>query len=242
MRQALIFAVALVLPVAASGAKPFKTELKNADANFSYSWSAEAAAVPALVKRFAADMRKQRAATIAGGKEFNADRKKMGMEAVGYMQSTAITTEGQSPRLLSLRIDVESYTGGAHGNHGSNALLWDRRLNREIAVSSLFLRPAALQALTRSTYCKKLDAERLKRRQGDRPGGQFDECPKYSELAIIPVDGEKDGRFDRFRFVASPYVAGPYVEGDYEIDVPVTRQLMAGLKPAFRASFEPQRQ
>ena len=240
MKQALILAVALVLSAAAE-AKPFKSELKNADADFSYSWSSEVAAVPALVKRFTADMRKQRAATIAGGREFNAERKKMGTEPVGYMHSTDITTAGQTPRLLSLRIDVGSYTGGAHGNHGSSALLWERRLGREIAVGDLFLRRTAFANLTRAAFCRALDKERMKRR-GERVGGQFDECPRYQELAIIPADSGKNSRFDIIRFVASPYVAGPYAEGEYELELPVTLQLIRAMKPLYRASFEPQRQ
>ena len=98
------------------------------------------------------------------------------------------------------------------------------------------------EGLTRSLYCKKLDAERRKRRQGEKIGGMFDDCPKYAELAIAAVDRDKDRRFDHIRFTASPYVAGPYAEGEYQIELPVTRQLMAALKPAYRASFEPQRQ
>ena len=92
--------------------------------------------------------------------------------------------------------------------------------------------------MTRIRYCALLNAERKKRRQGETLAGEFDQCPKYSELAITPADKDKDGLFDTIAFVASPYVAGPYVEGEYEIGVPVTRQLIAGTKPAYRASFE----
>lgn len=200
------------------------------------------AAVPALVKRFTAEMRKQKAATVEGGKEHNAERKRRGDPAVGYMHSTAIETEGQSPRLLSLRIDVGDYTGGAHPNSGTTALLWDRRLGKEIAIGDLFLRKTAFANLTRPSYCKALDKERLKRREGEKIGGQFDECPKFGELSIMPRDEKRNGRFDTIAFVASPYVAGPYVEGDYELELPVTPQLIAAMKPLYRPSFEAQRQ
>jgi Deacetylase PdaC len=241
MKWALVLAVALI--VSGPGqAKPFKSELKTADAEFSYSWSAEVSAVPALAKRFTADMRKQRAATIAGGTEYNAERKKRGEEPLGYMHSTAIETAGQSPRLLSLKIDVGEFTGGAHGNSGSDGLLWDRRLTREIAINDLFIQRNALTNLTRTAYCKALDRERLKRRGGEKIGGQFDDCPRFDELAILPADTKRNGRFDTIRFIASPYVAGPYVEGDYELELPVTRQLIAAIKPAYRPSFEIQRQ
>jgi hypothetical protein len=230
----------------AASAQPFKTELKSADADFSYQWPAEVSAMPALVKRFRADMREQRAATIAGGKEFNAMRSQMGGEPMGYMHSTEITTAGQSSRLLSLRIDVSEFTGGAHGNHGTGALIWDRTEGREVKVAALFQRRSNYEAALRPVYCRKLDAERIERRGGDgKIGGgisEFDSCPKLSELAIFPVDEKRDGRFEAFRIVASPYVAGPYVEGSYDVDVPVTAALIRMLNPAFQASFEAQRQ
>lgn len=225
-----------------ASAKPFKSELKNADADFSYSWSSEVAAVPALVKRFTADLLKQKAAALSGGKEFNAERKKMGDDPVGYMHSTGIETAGQSARLLSLEIATASYTGGAHGNYGYGSLLWDRRLNREIAFDDLFIRKGALTQLARAPYCKALDGERLKRRQGEKLDGEFSECPKFADLAIAPVDKEHDGRFERISFVAAPYTAGPFSEGEYLLELPVTRQLMAAIKPVYRPSFEPQRQ
>jgi hypothetical protein len=99
-----------------------------------------------------------------------------------------------------------------------------------------------LAALTRPGYCRALDAERRKRRQGERLGGDFDECPKYGDLAIAPVDKNRNGRFDTIQFVASPYTAGPYAEGEYSIALPVTSQLIAAIKPEYRSSFERQRQ
>jgi hypothetical protein len=87
-----------------------------------------------------------------------------------------------------------------------------------------------------------LDQERLKRREGERLGGEFDACPKYSDLAIRPSASRKGGRFDRLVFVASPYVAGPYVEGEYDIALPVTSPIVAALKSGYRDPFAAQRQ
>ena len=237
MFKALIAFSALV--AAAAAARPFKAELKNADADFSYSWSSEVSAVPALVKRFGADMRQRRAATIAGGKKLHALRK--GGD-VSYMHATEISTAGQSARLLSLEIGYAEYSGGAHSNYGYDSLLWDRRANREIPFDALFIRPGSFTALTRPSYCKALDAERLKRREGEKLEGEFAQCPKYSDLAIAPADEDKDRRFDTIRFIAAPYTAGPFSEGEYALELPVTRQLIAAIKPLYRPSFEPQRQ
>ena len=72
--------------------------------------------------------------------------------------------------------------------------------------------------------------------------GDFALCPKFRELAIAPIDSNGNGRFEEIAFVASPYVAGPYVEGAYEVRVPVTARLIAAIEPAYRTSFEVQRQ
>jgi hypothetical protein len=66
----------------------------------------------------------------------------------------------------------------------------------------------------------------------------FDECPKLDEIAIIPVDKDGNGRFERLLLVASPYVAGPYSEGSYEIELAVTKDLIAAMKSDYRDGFE----
>ena len=65
----------------------------------------------------------------------------------------------------------------------------------------------------------------------------FDDCPALDEIAVIPVDSNADGRFDRLLLAASPYVAGPWVEGAYEVELDVTPDLVAGLKAEYRPSF-----
>jgi hypothetical protein len=96
--------------------------------------------------------------------------------------------------------------------------------------------PGAL-AVLRAPYCKALNAERKKRRQGERLGGEFDQCPKFSELTLMPADPKKRGRFNQILIVADPYVAGPYVEGSYDISVPASAALTAKLKREYRSSF-----
>ena len=63
---------------------------------------------------------------------------------------------------------------------------------------------------------------------------EFDSCPKFSELALIPAVSKHRGRFDTIHLIAAPYTAGPYAEGDYDIALPVTGRLVAALKPEYR--------
>jgi hypothetical protein len=223
--------------VAGASAKPFKTELKSKWLDFQYGWSSEANAVPALVQRFTADMKKQRASLTAQAQKDAADRKKQGFPFNAYQQVTSITTEGETSRLLSLRNDTYQFTGGAHGNSGTKALLWDRKLDKQVDFSALFRAGSGYLTVLRGPYCKALDAERKKRRQGQQLGGEFDQCPAFSELTLMPADPKHRGRFNQVLVVADPYVAGPYAEGSYDITLPVNAATITRLKPEYRGSF-----
>lgn len=209
---------------------------------FSYAWPAEAVAIPALDLRLYTQAKKALAEAQANAREDQNLAREQKRDMMPHDFSMAWETAGQTMRLLSLEGSFGEFTGGAHPNHGSSGLLWDRKLDHEIAVVALFSTGAQFAGLTRPDYCQRLNAERAERREGEKLGGDFDQCPKYSDLAIVPSDKNHNGRFDRIRFIASPYVAGPYVEGDYEITLPVTAKLIAALKPEYRLSFEAQRQ
>jgi len=205
---------------------------------FHYGWSAEAAAVPELVKRFQSDLQAVKAKLLKNAKEDKAFRDKEGYDFNPYMSSTSYETAGQSEKLLSLRADVGDYTGGAHGNHGTKALLWDRAGTREVQVAGLFAEPSNMDRLLTQRWCDALNAEREKRRGEPVGNGMFDDCPRFGDLAVIPSDKDRNGRFDNILIVASPYVAGPYAEGVYEIELSVTPDLLAALKDEFRGDFE----
>jgi hypothetical protein len=224
---------------AAPAPKAFEYEEKNDLIDFHFAWSAEAAAVPELVSRFQAEMKKAKDELLAGAKEDKAMRDKEGFDFNGYQSSTDYKTAGQSQRLLSLTVDVGSYTGGAHGNYGTSGLLWDRQAAKEIKAADLFADVANRDRLLTQRWCDALNKAREEKRGEPVTGNDmFDECPKLDEIAIVPADKDGNGRFERLILTASPYVAGPYVEGSYEIDLPVTADLIAALKADDQPSFE----
>lgn len=241
MKRAAAFAIALLATTAAD-AKPFKYEFKTRYADVDFAYSNEAAAVPALVRRFNAELAEEKSKTIVCGKAETQVRVATGSEGIACSSSTGITTSGQAQRLLSLARSYYAFTGGAHGNGATTPLLWDRRLGQEIDFASLFAAPNSHARIMRDAYCRALNAERKKRRgPAYQAGGipEFDSCPKFSELSLIPSGSP---RFSRIHVIASAYTAGPYAEGQYDIVLPVTPRLVAALKPQFRASFAPQRQ
>jgi Deacetylase PdaC len=220
-----------------AGARPFATHSKTPYLELQYSWSSEANAAPLLVKRFTADLHRQRTKLLAQARNAAAERKEQGFPFNPYSLVTKITTAGQTPRLLSLRIDTYAFTGGAHGNSGTKGLLWDRRRSKEVAFGDLFRRGSAFLAALRGPYCRALSAERAKRRQGETFGGEFDQCPPFSDLTLIPADSNRNGRFDTLLVVADPYVAGPYAEGRYEIEMPMNAARVAMITAQYRSSF-----
>jgi len=242
MNRGFLAAAALLLATSGT-AKPVKVEHDSGALQFSYEWPSEAAAIPALDRKFRADLVKAYDEALANGRDDQKLYRAQQREGAQDSYSMAWTSAGETSRLLSLQNELSTFTGGAHPNTSYDALIWDRKLNRQTSMEALFGGALTLSAVTRETYCKALDEERMKRREGEKLDlPEFNACPKYSDLAIAPVDTNKNGRFDAIDFVASPYVVGPYVEGEYAITVPVTPRLIAALKPEFRSSFEAQRQ
>jgi len=220
-------------------AKAFAYDEENELIDFHYGWSAEAAAVPQLVDRFQKEMRRVKAVLIAAAKEDKAMRDKEGFEFHAYMSSTDYKSAGQSTRLLSLAADIGAFIGGAHGNYGTSALLWDRAANKEIAVVDLFTAPANMDRLLAQRWCDALNkAREEKRDEAESSDGMFNDCPKLGDISIVPTDKNGNGKFETLMLVADPYVAGPYVEGSYEIGLAMTSDLLAALKEDYRTSFE----
>ena len=143
---------------------------------------------------------------------------------------------GQTDRLVALRSQTETFTGGAHGMHSTGLLLWDKEKNRASEFAELFASASGYWPILEMPFCAALAAERLRR--VDMKNG---ECPKRKELVLVPADTNSDWMFDTIKVVADPYVAGAYAEGRYEIALPVTSALIAALKPEYRSSFEAQR-
>ncbi|MEO7277299.1 MAG: hypothetical protein ABIW33_04680 [Sphingomicrobium sp.] len=245
-RSTAILGLGLVaLMAGAASAAPFTYAAKTRYADVAFSWSAEAGMVPALVRRFRAQLATAKARTAKCGHEESAIRIRTGGEAIACSSSTKITTSGQTGRLLSLARSDWAFTGGAHGNGGTSALLWDRKRGRRIAFGDLFRSTDGYPPAFRTAYCRALELERAKRRGPDYPPStipEFARCPAWAELALIPASARHRGRFDTIHLIAAPYTAGPYVEGEYDIAVPSTRALVAALKPEYRGSFAAQPQ
>jgi hypothetical protein len=143
------------------------------------------------------------------------------------------------PNWLSLSSDVASYQGGAHGNYGFDALLWDKQANKVVEPASLFVSAAALEGSVKQAFCAALNQQRAEKREepiDPASTDMFDVCPAIGETTVI-LGSSNSRTFDRIGFLIGPYVAGPYAEGSYEVTLPVTKAVKAAVKPAFADAF-----
>lgn len=230
----------LAMLAAPPGADGFRWEQEDERLEFSYRWPAEADAIPAL----RAELRRRLDADLAEATDVAAESETMAREGGYPFRSHDFVkvweTAGQTPRLMSLEAEVSTYRGGAHGNLGFSALLWDRAEAEAVDAASL-LGLAALARLT-PRFCDSLDAEREERR-GEPvrrdPDDLFAACPPLADQVLAFADADRDGRLDSLRVLIPPYVAGPYVEGPYLIEVAFESADLGGMASEYRISFEP---
>src|SRR5690606_12481141 len=125
------------------------------------------------------------------------------------------------------------------GNTSFDTLLWDKRTDKALSPMALFVSADALQAAARDAFCAALNKQREAKR-GEPVDPTIDDwmntCPKISETTVI-LGSSNSRTFDRIGFLIDPYTAGPYAEGTYEVTLPVTKAILAAVKPAYAASF-----
>ena len=222
----------------ASGGGASKVEESTDLYEFEYSYPAEAGRIPALKAWLDGERDKARKQLIEEATVGRAEAKESGFEYHAYALGRAWEKVTETPRFLSLSAQIYDYSGGAHPNHGTDSLLFDKQAGTRLEPLDLFESKAAFDAVIRQPFCALLDKERAKRRGEPvvRDQGMFDDCIKPSEQTVIV--GSSNGRtFDKVGVLVGPYAAGSYAEGNYEFTLPVTAALMKAVKPEYREAF-----
>ncbi len=207
--------------------------------SFAYGYPAAAAAIPELKAKLDADLEMQRRELADEAREDAAHAEASEYRFHPYARSFDWKVVTELPGWLSLSTQVSTYTGGAHPNYWFDAILWDKAANRERDALDLFSSKAALSAAIRRAFCAEIDRQRVRKR--GRPldragGGSFDDC--LDPVGYTLILGSSDRKaFNRMGVLVPPYEAGPYSEGEYEVTLPVTRAVIAAVKPEFRSSF-----
>ena len=212
-------------------------EQNNRSREFAYAWPAAASAIPALAQYLTTE----RDAAVAEQKtEWAALLAEADIEDCGSCYNLSFSKEwkvvANLPRFLSLSADMYFYSGGAHGNSGFDALVWDREAGAAIDPKAMFWSEAALQDALGGAWCKALKAEKQERMGDDFSDDGFFPCPPIADLTLLVGSSNKQS-FNRIGLIAAPYVAGSYAEGPYEITLPVTPVVLKALKPEYKAAF-----
>ena len=205
--------------------------------DFTYSYPAAAAAVPALKAHLDQDMARRRADVREDARSGAADAARDGREIVNrWDRGFDWLLVADLPRWVSLSLTMGGYDGGAHPNHGYSGLLWDKDAGRAVPVMDIFTSKAAFDAATNRAFNAEINRQRREKREGQLGEGMFTEALTPSEQTVILGSSDRR-RFNRVGFLLGPYAAGPYVEGDYEVTLPVTPAILAAVKPEYRRYF-----
>jgi hypothetical protein len=221
-------APAVAAPVAA---RELLIRERSADLDFGWRLVPDVSAFPALL----AELRREAEAALAEARKAAADdRAARPADApfFGHYFQQNWRVEADTPRLLSLAAETDSYSGGAHGMHSTRSLIWDKQAGRRLALPELFADWPAARAVIEPAYCAALDRERAERRGGE-VGGSFNDCPPIAEQAVT-LRGWGENPAGGLRVYLDPYTAGPYAEGSYELWLFTEPAVTSLLKPEYR--------
>ena len=206
---------------------------------FQYAYPDAAGAIAPLKAELDARLDKARKGLADGAREERKAAKEGGYPYRTYSYGETWKVVTDLPGWLSLSSEIYTYTGGAHGMSGFNALLWDRKAEALRKPLDLFASPQALSSALKERFCKALDRERAERRGGPvKPDDMFGDCIDPVEQTVL-LGSSNGATFDRIGIEVGPYAAGPYAEGSYEVTLPVDGAVMRALKPQYRGSFSP---
>ena len=132
-----------------------------------------------------------------------------------YEQSFGLHRPG--PSSISVEVSLYSFTGGAHGNGSTYAVLVDLRTGRELKPESAFA--AGGEWLRTVTAIVAAD---LKKQFVERPG--FDDALEPAKLAELMAEpGRYLFKADGLEIIFNQYDVGPYSAGTYQVAIPYSR-------------------
>lgn len=150
----------------------------------------------------------------------------------GFDQRWSVAAD--SPALFVLIGFASTYEGGAHGALSYRTMFWDRAQGRPIAFSDIFSDAPAVYRLLQQSFCPRLLAMQEER------GYTAEEalpCPDLEDHRVVLLGA--NGQIIGLQALFAPYVAGSYAEGPYEVDLPLTQELVRLVRPEFRGDFAP---
>jgi hypothetical protein len=145
-------------------------------------------------------------------------------------------------KYVSVIVNGYEFTGGAHPNHGSTTILWDREKKEEADFEKLFKDTSDNSADMQKLSKLILDALIAEKKARDVPADLNDywlsqwkpKFENFGEPSLAPSTAT--GKSSGVTFHFSPYAVGAYVEGDYVAFIPASA-LMPLLTPEAQKLF-----
>lgn len=166
-----------------------------------------------------------------------------------YDLTLSFTDVLDTPQLVAVAADGNSYTGGAHGSPLIARFVWLPQQNKLLTAKELVPQAAGWKAISdyvreqlHTQLSERVDADELppaERAEMIREAGKMidegseAEADNFSQFE--PVLGA-DGKLSALRFVFPPYQVGPYADGVQTVDVPAN-VLLPQVAPAYRGYF-----
>lgn len=221
------------------------------DENMIYESSTEYAEVDARVQKALASYPKLYEQLADEAKKFGVEshdetlaqwRKDKTLFRNPYSFSRVYRLRAAAGKYVSVIVDESEYTGGAHPNHGSKTLLWDRERGAFADFKTLFKDTADDSAAMKVLSKLVLDSLAAEKKARDVPFNVTDmwfkdwkaEYSMFGEPSLAP--STEKGKASGVTFHFSPYEVGAYAEGDYVAFVPATA-LMPLLTPEAQKLF-----
>ncbi len=126
-------------------------------------------------------------------------------------------TKGEiDENVVSVVLNIQNYTGGAHGAHYFRSINWDVKNNREITLKELYPnQPNYLQTIS-ATAKADLKAQIKNRLSGVEDGGWIDDgaAPTEENFSVFLVNKES------ITFYFPEYQVAAYALGDFQVTIP----------------------
>ena len=160
-----------------------------------------------------------------------------------YSLSIQWTLEAAAGDLISLEGFTAAYSGGAHGNYGTDARIYSLKSAKQVSLRALLTDPAAAMAESLPFVLSDIAQQRTEKVGGGASAETFRAETADAVSADTMLSGElglvastQAGTFGGFVVHFAPYEIGSYAEGAYKAVVPqsVFRDF---LKPDYAALF-----
>lgn len=240
MRPALFAIALLATPTLAAPPRVIPASdllIRQSSAEINWRWrvAPEAATAPALLASMRGAALKDAASAKVDAAKDAVEAKKQAYPFRRYESLADWTLAADTPRLLALAGESYSFTGGAHGNTGYAARIWDKMAKRSIGIDALFTDWPRVRKILEPAFCAALVDEQT-RRLGARPTSEMNACPNLAEQPIVPFAG-LGTTASQFRVLVAPYVAGSYAEGSYLVTVAWPDAIRPLVRPAYRVDL-----